>query len=178
MNRVQEAVDPEVAEDPSIDHLSVGEAEKKSLNVQALAIHKFVRSEIESVPQRHLQEPEATLEKGRGGPIDQVILLASICIGNQISNQIILVGGRLTVEVLVENEADTQAVGVDAREQYCLRECSFESEMYWTPADPELCSRPGDLDELQEMNLIEKKSECKRNFYTWLSQRDQYRFSP
>lgn len=178
---IQQAVDPEAVDNVCDNILSIAypPGQDPSFSVQALAYHRFIRFQIEDIEQENLQSPETTMSQMQGGHLDQIILLASMCASKEISCQVLETYSsedrRYTLEVLVDNESEVQEIGVDARTRYSLRESKEIEGRYWTPADPSICNRPGDLEPLEQRDLIQKKTENSTNLYEWNQYSDRYR---
>jgi len=171
MKQIQETVKPEVAEKAAEEVLrpAYPQAKEPVLQSQALAFHRFIRFQIDDVEQETLKSPEITLRDGEGGVVDQIVLLASMYVSKGISCRVLRVTNeyqvRHTLEVLVQNETDVKAIGFNAEQHYPFRESRRRDGWYWTPADPRLCSRTGDLETLEKEELIEKKSKGNKKYY-------------
>ena len=180
IKHIQKTVEPEAAEEAAKNVLRTGysQGQEPALQSQALAFHRFIRFQIDDVEQATLKSPEITLRDGEGGLVDQIVLLASMCVSRGISCRVLRVSNtqevRHTLEVLVRNETDVQAIGVDAEQHYPFRESRRRDQWYWTPADPRLCRRTGDLETLEEKELIEKKSDGDKKYYDWVEISDRY----
>lgn len=171
--QLKQAVDTESVERICDTILDTADSTSDDLNKlsQAIVYHRFIRFQITDSAQGELKAPEATGSEKEGGRLDQIVLLASMLLSKGISCRILQVSNAKytihTLEVLVENESETQAVGVDAQQEYRFKESNRREGLYWTPADPQLCSRPGKLGDLEEEELITKKSDDGRRFYEW-----------
>lgn len=180
MKQIQETVEPEAVEEAVEESLRPAYPEDKEpvLQSQALIFHRFIRFNIDDVEQETLKSPEITLRDREGGLVDQIVLLASMCVSKGISCRILRVSNtrevRHTLEVLVRNETDVQVIGVDAEQHYPFRESKRRDRWFWTPADPRICRRTGDLETLEEKELIEKKSDGDEKYYDWVEISDRY----
>lgn len=180
MEQVRDAVDPQPMETTAETLLKLHQKEhyeEFSLASKASVIHRFNRFQISDTPQKTLKGPVTTFKDRKGGSIDQIILLVSMYLNEGISCRILKASNNqeswYTLEVLVD-EANTKENGVPASDSYELRESMDHEEMYWTPADPMLCNHPGDLETLEEKNLIEKQGREGRKFYSWKNLSDRY----
>jgi hypothetical protein len=177
---IQEHVEPESADTVAESVLRLGypPGQEPVLQSQALAFHRYVRLHISDIDQSNLKNPRETLKDMEGGLIDQIVLLASMCVSRGISCRIFRTSNdsdsRYTLEVLVENDNDVESLAIDAENQYKLRESKRRDGWYWTPADPMICESTGDLDELVQRKFIEKKTEGDTKYYDWISTSNQY----
>jgi hypothetical protein len=180
IKRIQEHVEPESAETVAESVLRLGypPGQEPVLQSQALAFHRYVRLHISDIDQGKLKNPCETLEDTEGGLIDQIVLLASMCVSKGISCRIFRANNesdaRYTLEVLVKNENDVEALAIDAEQQYRLRESNRRDGWYWTPADPVICKSTGDLDELEQRKFTEKKTKGNTKYYDWITTSNQY----
>ncbi|MFB1064797.1 hypothetical protein [Natrinema sp. H-ect4] len=182
--QLKQAVDPEPVERVCDTILETADSTSDDLNKlsQAIVYHRFIRFQITDSAQGELKPPEVTATEQRGGRSDQVVLLASMLLSKGITCRILKAStfnkSVYTLEVLVDNESETQAVGVDAKQEYRFKESNQREGLYWTPADPQLCPRPGKLGDLKEEDLITKKSENGRRLYEWRNSEDSVTICP
>ncbi|WP_276273655.1 hypothetical protein [Haloarcula litorea] len=171
MDEIELKLNSEVVED-LYDMIVYGHEEETTKQSIALVLHWYVKRAIDETEQRRLKGPGKTNRDQQGGHVDRVILLANLLGAGEIPYRILKVSNNqeqlYTLEALVENESEVQAVGVDAKQDYRFRESEKQSEMYWRPADPSHCRRAGRIEGLEEKNLIEKKTDGERRYYDWV----------
>lgn len=181
MKHIRETVEPKAVEDVCEDLLDGG-GDRLTKQSISILLHRYVRDNITQTDQNVLKSPEITIEDREGGHLDRIVLLTSMFQNSGLVARILKISNQrntwYTSEVLVENESEIQSIGVDAEKDYRFRESTEKPGMFWRPADPELCSRAGKIEGLEDRDLIEKKSDGVRRYYDWVQISDRCAIRP